>query len=364
MISKTIVLFKAFCLTIKKMWCKIAVMKTKLLNPNAKSIELACSLIAKGEVVAVPTETVYGLAADARNGESVKKIFQAKGRPQDNPLIVHISNMKMLDFVVSSIPNDAKILAKNFWPGPLTIIMPKSQNISSVTSAGLDSVGVRMPSNEIAREIIEKSNIPFAAPSANISGKPSPTTAEDVFVDMNGKIPLIIDGGTCDAGVESTVVSCLGNTPIILRPGVITKEIMEKVLNKKVEIAKAVVEGVKKDEKVLSPGMKYKHYSPNAEVIIVKSNFENFKKFVENKKEDGIYALCFDGEEKKLSIPSLSYGKENDAKSQAHNLFEVLRKLDKLSAKKVYARCPSIDGVGLAVYNRLIRSAGFNIIEL
>ncbi len=339
-------------------------MKTELLKPTNKSIDTACTLIAQGQVVGVPTETVYGLAADARNGEAVKKIFAAKGRPQDNPLIVHISNMDMVNDVVSFVPDDAKILAENFWPGPLTIIMPKSKNISSVTSAGLDSVGVRMPSNKIAREIIEKSNIPFAAPSANISGKPSPTTAEDVFVDMNGKIPLIIDGGVCDAGVESTVVSCLGDTPIILRPGVITKEMMEKVLNKNIEIAKAVVEGVKKDEKVLSPGMKYKHYSPNAEVVIVKSSFEKFKNFVESQKDQNVYALCFDGEEKKLSIPALSYGKENDSKSQAHNLFEVLRKLDKLSAKKVYARCPSTEGVGLAVYNRLIRSAGFNIIEL
>lgn len=339
-------------------------MKTELLKPNKYAINLACKLIENGEVVGVPTETVYGLAADARNGVAVKKIFEAKGRPQDNPLIVHISNMKMLDFVVKSVPEDAKLLAKNFWPGPLTIIMSKSDNISSVTSAGLDSVGVRMPSNEVAREIIEKSNIPFAAPSANISGKPSPTTAEDVFADMDGKIPLIINGGTCDAGVESTVVSCLSDTPIILRPGVITKEMMESVLNKTVDIAKAVVEGVKKDDKVLSPGMKYKHYSPNAEVVIVKGNFENFKKFVESQNEENIYALCFDDEKEKLSIPAISYGKENDASSQAHNLFEVLRKLDKLSAKKVYARCPSTEGVGLAVYNRLVRSAGFNVIEV
>lgn len=351
-------------MTRKILWCKIFVMKTEILKPTQKNIEKACLLISQGEVVGVPTETVYGLAADARDGEAVKKIFVAKGRPQDNPLIVHISNMKMLETVVRFVPDDAKILAKHFWPGPLTIIMPKSKNISSVTSAGLDSVGVRMPSNKIAKEIIEKSGIPFAAPSANTSGKPSPTTAQAVFADMNGKIPLIIDGGICDAGVESTVVSCLEETPIILRPGVVTKQMMEEVLHKTVKIASAVTEGVKKDEKVLSPGMKYKHYSPNAEVIILKGDFEKYKAYIENNLEDGLFALCFDGEEKFLPVPAVCYGKENDSASQAHNLFEALRKLDKLKAKKVYARRPNTDGVGLAVYNRLIRSAGFNVIEL
>lgn len=339
-------------------------METKLLKPSDESINLACELLKKGEIVAIPTETVYGLAGDSRNGEAIKKIFEAKGRPADNPLIVHISNMNMLKGIVREIPEDAKILAKNFWPGPLTIIMPKGDKICNETCAGLDSVGVRMPSNPIAHEIIEKSGVPFSAPSANLSGKPSPTNAEDVFVDMNGRIPLIIDGGECQAGVESTVISVLTDTPTILRPGIITKEMISKALNKEVVVAKAVTEGVKKDEKVLSPGMKYKHYAPKAEVTILKGSIEKFKDYVESNKVKNTFVLCFDGEEKLFSVPAISYGKENDAKSQAHNLFSALRKLDETEAEIVFARCPETTGVALAVYNRLIRSAGFKIIEL
>ena len=255
-------------------------MKTKLLKANEKSIALACELLKKGEVVGVPTETVYGLAGDSTNPAAIKKIFEAKGRPADNPLIVHIGNIEMLDGIVREFNEDAQKLADAFWPGPLTIIMPKGDKICKETSAGLDSVGVRMPANEIARKIIIKSGIAFSAPSANLSGKPSPTIAEDVFADMNGKIPLIIDGGECEAGVESTVVSVLNNSPIILRPGIITKEMMESVLNKHVLVASEVTSGVTNDKKVLSPGMKYKHYSPNAEVIILKGSLENFKKYV------------------------------------------------------------------------------------
>ena len=339
-------------------------METKLLKPTKEAIDLACKLLKNGEIVAVPTETVYGLAGDSRNSEAIKKIFEAKGRPADNPLIVHISNMKMLDGIVREIPNDAKILAEHFWPGPLTIIMPRGDKISDETCAGLDSVGVRMPSNPIAHEIIEKSGVPFSAPSANLSGKPSPTNAKDVFVDMNGRIPLIIDGGECDAGVESTVISTLTDTPTILRPGIITKEMISNVLNKEVVIAKAVTEGVKKDEKVLSPGMKYKHYAPKAEVIILKGEINKFVNYVNSHKTKNTYILCFDGEENLFDVPALTYGKQNDAASQAHKLFTALRQLDTTPAEIVYARCPETTGISLAVYNRLIRSAGFKIIEL
>lgn len=339
-------------------------METKLLKPNEESIRLACKLLKQGEVVGVPTETVYGLAGDATNPEAIKKIYQAKGRPADNPLIVHISNTNMLDGIVKFVPEDAKILMQNFWPGPLTIIMPKGDRVCDATCAGLDSVGVRMPSNKIAHEIIEKSGIAFAAPSANTSGKPSPTNAGDVFADMNGKIPLIIDGGDSDAGVESTVVSVLQNTPIILRPGVITKEMMESVLNKPVQIARAITEEVKSDEKVLSPGMKYKHYAPNAEVVILKGTIDKFAKYINKHSDDDTFALVFDGEEKFLNVKAITFGHHENANEQAHKLFSALRELDKLHAKKVYARCPDTTGVALAVYNRLIRSAGFKIIEL
>ncbi len=339
-------------------------METKLLKSNKESINLACSLIKSGEIVGVPTETVYGLAGDATNPEAIKKIFAAKGRPADNPLIVHISNMNMLEKLVSFVSEDAKILAKTFWPGPLTIIMPKSKFVCDEVCAGLDSVGIRMPANKTALELIEKSQIPFAAPSANLSGKPSPTTAQDVYDDLNGKIPLIIDGGECEAGVESTVISVLEKTPIILRPGVITKEDIEGVLNKEILIARAITEDIRASEKVLSPGMKYKHYSPNAEVIILKGSLEKFINYVKTKNEPTYYAMCFDGEEKLIPIKSISYGAENDSMAQAHNLFKVLRKLDKENAKKVFVRCPASSGISLAVYNRLIRSAGFKIIKL
>ena len=339
-------------------------METKLLKPNEESINLACELLKKGEVVAVPTETVYGLAGDATNGSAIKKIFEAKGRPADNPLIVHIASLDMLDGIVSKFNEDAKKLAENFWPGPLTIIMPKGNKVCKETTAGLDSVGVRMPANEIAREIILRSGVPFSAPSANISGKPSPTTAQDVFADMNGKINLIIDGGESDAGVESTVISVLEDTPVILRPGIVTKEDIEKVLNKEVKVAKEVTEGVKADSIVRSPGMKYKHYAPNAKVTIVKGSLENFVKFVELNKKENTLVMCFDGEEKLMPVSAISYGNINDPKSQAHNLFAVLRELDKENAKQVFVRCPETTGVSLAVYNRLIRSAGFNIIEV
>lgn len=339
-------------------------METKLLKANEESINLACKLLAEGEIVGVPTETVYGLAGDARNSRAIKKIFEAKGRPQDNPLIVHIASMGMLDGIVSEVPEDAKILAKHFWPGPLTIIMPRGDKICDETCAGLDSVGVRMPSNKIAHEIIAKSKIPFSAPSANLSGKPSPTNAQDVFADMNGRVPLIIDGGESQAGVESTVVSVLESTPVILRPGVITKEMMEEVLHKQVVVAKEVTEGVKDDSKVRSPGMKYKHYAPNADVTIIKADIEKFVSFVESHKTEGTFVMCYDGEEKLFSVPAISYGQKDDPKTQAHNLFTVLREIDKMGAKIVYARCPETTGVSLAVYNRLIRSAGFKIITL
>lgn len=338
-------------------------MKTEFLKPNRESISLACDLLKRGEVVAVPTETVYGLAGDSRNPEAIKKIFEAKNRPADNPLIVHISNLKMLDEIVSFVPEDAKKLARKFWPGPLTIIMPKGDKVCKEACAGLDSVGVRMPSNPVAREIIERSNVPFAAPSANTSGKPSPTTAEDVLLDMNGKIPLIIDGGACSKGVESTVVSVLSETPTILRPGVITQSQMERVLGKKVAIAEGVTREIDAGQ-VRSPGMKYKHYSPNAEVVILKGSLKKFIEYVKINATSSTFVMCFDGEENLFSVPAISYGAKNDPESQAHNLFSVLRKMDKLNAKLVFARCPKTSGVSLAVYNRLIRSAGFKIIEL
>ena len=339
-------------------------METKFLKPTTETINLACKLIKNGDIVAIPTETVYGLAGDASNDAAILKIFKAKGRPSDNPLIVHISNFDMLAKLVTEIKDDSKKLMQAFWPGPLTIIMPKTNYVCQTACAGLKSVGVRMPNNKIALDIIENSGLPLAAPSANISGKPSPTTAIDTFEDLNEKIPLVVNGDDCDAGVESTVISMLDDIPIILRPGIISKEEIENVLNKKILLAKEITEEAKNDDKVLSPGMKYKHYSPNAEVYIVKGSLEQFANFLKKQNQKNIFAMCFDDEENLISIPSISYGEKNNATTQAHNLFKVLRKLDKMGAEKIYVRCPSVDGVSLAVYNRLIRSAGFKFINL
>lgn len=338
--------------------------KTRILKANLHSAKLAADLIKRGEVVALPTETVYGLAGDSTNPKAIEKIFAAKGRPADNPLIAHISNYEMFKKIAKLISEDTKKLTEAFWPGPLTVVVPKSDYLCGESCAGLDSVGVRMPKNAFAREVIELSGVPFSAPSANLSGKPSPTNAHDVFEDMNGKIPLIIDGGECEAGVESTVISMLEETPVLLRPGVITKTQIEGVLKKTISVANGVLTPIKDSSLVRSPGLKYRHYAPNAEVFIVVGKLADFAEFVNSRANAGTFALCFDGEEKLLNCQSLSYGDKSSATSQAHNLFTALRRLDKLGAKTVYARCPEKTGVALAVYNRLIRSAGFKVIDL
>lgn len=341
-------------------------MKTEVIKVNSSSdpgVKKAAELLKKGEVVAIPTETVYGLAANAFDEKAVEKIFIAKGRPSDNPLIVHISELSQWAELVESIPENALALARTFWPGPLTIILKKSSLIPLRTSGGLDTVGVRMPLHPTARAIISAAGVPLAAPSANNSGKPSTTTAEHCLHDLDGKIPLIIDSGECSVGVESTVVTLVPKVPRVLRPGGISLEMLADVLGK-VEVDDAVLSKLADGAVAASPGMKYKHYSPNAKVSIVKGSFESFKTFVEAQKEKDVLALVFEGEGKKLSVPFIEYGKENDGASQARKIFSALRRVDETGAKLVYARFPEKDGVGLAVLNRLIRAAAFNIIEL
>ena len=339
-------------------------MKTQVLPVNEESIALAANLLRQGELVALPTETVYGIAADARNGEAVKKIFEAKGRPQDNPLIVHICGMEMLEGIVSEVPDRARKLADAFWPGPLTMVMPKGPEVSPVTCAGLDTVGVRMPSHPVVQAVIRASGVAFAAPSANLSGKPSPTNAADTLTDMDGRLPLILDGGESAVGVESTVVAVTGEHPMILRPGYVTREQMEQVLGEPVLISHAILEKLNDGEVARSPGMKYKHYAPKAEVTIVKGSFSAYTEYVRQHTAPGEWALCFDGEEAALPVPCVSYGRENDGASEAHRLFTALRELDKNGARVVYARCPRSDGVSMAVYNRLIRAAAFRVVEV
>ena len=339
-------------------------MKTQVLPVSEESIALAAKLLQQGELVALPTETVYGIAADARNGEAVRKIFEAKGRPQDNPLIVHICGMDMLHGIVSEVPERALKLAAAFWPGPLTMVMPRGEEVSEVTCAGLDTVGVRMPSHPVVQAVIKASGVAFAAPSANLSGKPSPTNAQDTLADMDGRLPLILDGGESMVGVESTVVSVTGEHPVLLRPGYITKEQMEAVLSEAVLVSPAILEKLKDGEVARSPGMKYKHYAPKAQVTILRGDFAAYRQYVKEHAGPGVWALCFDGEGAQLPVPSIEYGRNHDGATQAHHLFAALRDLDRHGAQTVYARCPEQDGISMAVYNRLIRAAAFRVVTL
>lgn len=334
-------------------------MQTKILTTEKEDIAVAGKILADGGLVAFPTETVYGLGANALNDSAIKNIYAAKGRPSDNPLIVHIAEKEDIKPLVKEVTPKAKALMDAFFPGPLTIILPKSDKVGKTVSGGLDTVAVRMPINETAHALIKASGCPIAAPSANTSGLPSPTRAKYVIDDMMGKIDAIIDGGDCEYGVESTVITLATETPTLLRPGAITKEMLESVIGE-VYVAPAVLEGMKDNEVAASPGMKYKHYAPKAKVVIVKGDKEKYEKFVNTRK--GAYALCFDGDN--ITVPKVTYGRENDDLSQAKELFDALRKLDELGAKKVYARIPHKDGVGMAVYNRLIRAAAFCVIDL
>ena len=336
-------------------------MKTEVINITTeyeRALTESKRLINDGEVVGIPTETVYGLGANALNEDAVKKIFVAKGRPSDNPLIVHIAKFEDLSPLVQEIPEKVKIMAEKFWPAPLTMIMKKSDKVSDVVSGTLDTVAVRMPKNDYARAIIESCGCPIAAPSANLSGSPSPTNAKYVYDDMNGRIPLIIDGGNCEIGVESTVISFAEEPPRLLRPGGVTLEEMTELIGE-IVVDDAVLNKLEEGAVASSPGMKYKHYAPSADITIIKSDFDTFKNLCES--EENVTALVFDGEEKELSCPSISYGDKNDGYSQSARLFDALRELDEINARKVYARCPDTKGMGLAVYNRLIRAAGFKI---
>ncbi len=337
-------------------------MNTVVLSTNSEDISYAARLINNGEVVGIPTETVYGLAADATNEDAVRKIFAAKNRPCDNPLIVHISNLGMMDDIASYVPELVTPLAEKFWPGPLTMIMPKSDKIPSVTSGGLDTVGIRFPSHKVALDLIERSGKPLAAPSANLSGSPSPTNAQRVFEDINGRIPAIINCGECEVGVESTVISFVDAGSIrILRAGKVAYADLLTVTDK-VTIDSGVLAQLDPNAIVQSPGMKYKHYSPKANVIILDGSNDAYRSYVLANSDCDTYCLLFDESEAIEGIKYLTYGQTSI--EQAHMLFERLREFDEIGAKTVYARCPEKDGVGLAVYNRILRSAGFNVIKL
>ena len=343
-------------------------METKIIkidqdNLDHKLMQEAGDLIAAGELVAFPTETVYGLGGDALDPEASKKIYSAKGRPSDNPLIVHISDFSDLERIAKTVPEDARKLSDAFWPGPLTMIVEKGDAVPYATTGGMDTVAVRMPNHPIALDLIRRSGCLIAAPSANTSGRPSPTEAAHVAEDLSGKIAMIIDGGPVGIGIESTIIDLTEDTPMVLRPGYITPQMLSKVLGKEVVIDPGII-AADDTRKPKAPGMKYKHYAPKADVTLLDGTFEQFKAYVDAHADQNPSCLCFTGEAEKLGVPCVEYGREGDGADQAKHIFRSLRALDEQGDAVVYARCPQKDGLSMAVYNRLIRAAAFRVIKL
>ena len=339
-------------------------MKTLVLSAQApETAGIAANLIQQGCLVAIPTETVYGLGANGLDEQAVAKIFEVKGRPQDNPLILHVAETAEIKRFCHTIPQAAYDLAEAFWPGPLTMVLPARDTVPKRTTGGLSTVAVRCPDCDITREIIRLAGVPLAAPSANISGKPSTTTAEHVLHDHEGKIPLIVDGGSCRVGVESTIVDLTDERPRLLRPGGITPEQLIAVLGDLV-VDKAVTAQIDKDAVVKAPGMKYRHYAPAEPVVIVSGSREKAARYIHAHFQPGDRVLCFE-EELPLyeSCAPLAYGREADVNTLSAGLFAALRELDDPAIHKVYARCPEGGGVAYAVQNRLKKAAAFHIVD-
>ena len=339
-------------------------METLFLSANdPKCPEIAANIIKNGGLVAIPTETVYGLGANGLDEDAVAGIFRAKGRPQDNPLILHVDSPERITDFAHHIPQAAFDLAEAFWPGPLTIILPAKEFIPRRTTGGLDTVGLRCPDCDVTRQIIRLAGVPVAAPSANISGKPSTTTAQHVLHDHDGKIDAVVDGGPCKVGVESTIVDLTDRRPRLLRPGGIGPEQLLEVLGDLV-VDKAVTAQIDKDEVVKAPGMKYRHYAPQEPVVIVSGSREKAAAYIRTHFEPGDRVLCFQ-EELPLyeGCDPLSYGLEADVNTLSAGLFAALRELDDPSIHQVYARCPQGGGVAYAVQNRLKKAAAFHIVD-
>ena len=346
---------------------KVAIIKD--INTDIRFIEEAGKVIRNGGTVAFPTETVYGLGANALDDEAVKKIFIAKGRPQDNPLIIHVST-KEISGLVKDVPEVAQKIIDKFWPGPLTVILEKKDIIPNVTSANLNTIGIRMPNSEIALKLIELAERPIAAPSANISGRPSPTEVERCVEDLNGRVDYIIGGESSDIGVESTIVDCTVNPPLVLRPGGITLEMLKEI-NPEIELDKELIINAFHLSRPKAPGMKYKHYAPNAHLKIIKGKNEKtieiINEIVENYIEKGNDVAILTTNENLNKFNNgkvISLGSENDLKEIAKNLFEALRKCDDLGVQYILCQGFEENGVGLAIMNRLNKAAGYDILEV
>lgn len=343
-------------------------MECELVKINSikdEALTKAADFIKNGGLVAFPTETVYGLGGDGLNSEAASKIYKAKGRPSDNPLILHINDQKMLHKIVNDVNSMAKKIMTAFCPGPITLILPKSDIVPSSVTGGLNTVAVRMPDNDIARELIRLSNTPIAAPSANISGRPSPTTAQAVYNDLHDRIDMILDGGACHFGVESTIVDCTEDVPIILRPGAITKEMLEELFPV-VKIDKAII-----GENVVpkAPGMKYKHYAPKANMILFEGSSAKMADAIANKiadyeregKKVGL-VVSYEVAEKLQHENTAIYGNQEDLLTIASDIYECLRFFDDKDVDIILAEGTTDKGIGLAIMNRLHKASGFNSI--
>ena len=341
-------------------------MKTKLLTE--RELDTAAAILRDGGLVGIPTETVYGLGANGLNEEAVKNIFAAKGRPQDNPLILHIPDVSWLERYCKDIPLTAYRLAEAYWPGPMTMILYHKDLVPQAVTAGLDTVGMRCPAHKLCRDIIAAAGVPVAAPSGNTSGRPSPTTAQHMLEDMDGKIDAIVDGGPCAVGVESTIIDLTCQPPRLLRPGGITLEQLRSVLGE-VEVDPAVTRLMGAGEKPKAPGMKYRHYAPKAPVTVVTGDPQKSARYIADHAapEDGV--ICFD---EFLSLftgrsqtrPVMDLGPAGDKEEQARHIFDALRSFDHTSVPAIWAQCPDSSGIGLAIANRLNKAAGFHIIEV
>ncbi|MBE6048915.1 MAG: threonylcarbamoyl-AMP synthase [Clostridium sp.] len=348
---------------------KTVVFRINDLNEDLHLIEDAAKAIKKGGIVAFPTETVYGLGADALNEEAVGKIFEAKGRPQDNPLIIHVASKDVSKYV-EDISETAQKLMNRFWPGPLTLILNKKNIVPNVTSANLDTIGIRMPDNEVALKLIELSGTTIAAPSANISGRPSPTDIERCVEDLDGKVDYIIGGQKSKVGVESTIVDCTVNPPVVLRPGGLTLEMLREV-DPSIKLDDGLMTKPTEDFKPKAPGMKYKHYAPKAKVRIVSGNnekvVEKIQKMVHNYIDNGKRVGILSSEENASEYTEgkvISIGSLNDLNEVARNLFEDLRKFDDMNVDIILAEAYEEKGIGIAIMNRLKKSAGYDIINV
>ena len=341
-------------------------METKYLTE--KDLPQAAEIIRRGGLVGIPTETVYGLGANGLDPKAVSRIFKAKGRPQDNPLILHITDVSWLERYCKEIPLTAYKLAEAYWPGPMTMILPRKDMVPDAVTAGLDTVGMRCPSHILCHELIRLADVPIAAPSGNTSGRPSPTTADHMREDMDGKIDAIVDGGPCSVGVESTIVDLTCTPPRLLRPGGISLEQLRAVLGQ-VDVDPAVTRLLGAGEKPKAPGMKYRHYAPKAPVTVVSGDPKTAAEYIaaHAAPEDGV--ICFDEfmplfTSRAGTRPVMDLGPAGDKEEQARHIFDALRSFDHTQVAAIWAQCPDTEGIGLAITNRLNKAAGFQIIKV